>query len=51
MILIAFVCLVFWAYSSKRKKSFEDAAMLPFGDEGLTANSPNDQNSSRSKHQ
>ncbi len=50
MILIAFICLVFWAYSSKRKKSFDDAAMLPFGDEA-DADAPNNQNSSRSTHQ
>jgi len=50
MILIAFVCVVFWAYSSKRKKSFEDAAMLPFGEEGLPTDT-NDQTSSRSSDQ
>ncbi|MCK9237819.1 cbb3-type cytochrome oxidase subunit 3 [Thiopseudomonas acetoxidans] len=51
MILIAFVCLVFWAYSSKRKKSFDEAAMLPFGEESLPTDTRNDQNSSRSTHQ
>lgn len=33
LILIAFVGLVFWAYSSKRKKSFDEASMLPFDDD------------------
>ena len=32
-LFIAFVSLCFWAYSSKRKKSFEEAANLPFADE------------------
>ncbi|MCK9533738.1 MAG: cbb3-type cytochrome c oxidase subunit 3 [Pseudomonas sp.] len=50
LILVAFIGLVFWAYSSKRNDSFTEAAMLPFSDE------PNDdtalvQNHSRSTHQ
>jgi cytochrome c oxidase cbb3-type subunit IV len=28
--LIAFVGIVFWAYSRKRKRDFEEAAKLPF---------------------
>lgn len=32
-LLIAFLGLVFWAYSSKRKKEFDEAANLPFADE------------------
>ncbi|MEM6301133.1 MAG: cbb3-type cytochrome c oxidase subunit 3 [Pseudomonadota bacterium] len=31
--LVAFLGLVFWAYSGKRKKSFDEAANLPFADE------------------
>lgn len=31
--MIAFVGVVFWAYSSKRKRSFEEAANLPFADD------------------
>jgi cytochrome c oxidase cbb3-type subunit 4 len=27
--------MCFWAYSSKRKKSFDEAANLPFADEEL----------------
>ncbi len=30
---IAFVGIIIWAYSKKRKKSFDDAANLPFADE------------------
>jgi len=32
-LLIAFLGLVFWAYSGKRKKEFDEAANLPFADE------------------
>ncbi len=50
LIFVAFIGLVFWAYSSQRKESFAEAAQLPFSDETL-----NDtaivQNSSRSTHQ
>lgn len=31
--LIAFVSMVVWAYSKKRKKDFNEAAFLPFADE------------------
>jgi len=34
-LMIAFVGLCFWAYSRKRKRSFEEAANLPFADEEL----------------
>ena len=30
---IAFLSVCAWAYSSKRKKQFDDAAQLPFADE------------------
>ncbi|NNJ92796.1 MAG: cbb3-type cytochrome c oxidase subunit 3 [Gammaproteobacteria bacterium] len=30
---IAFIGIVIWAYSKRRKKSFDDAANLPFADE------------------
>ncbi len=50
LILVAFIGLVFWAYSSKRKDSFAEAALLPFGDE--PSNDTADvQNHSRSTHQ
>lgn len=31
--LVAFMAVVFWAYSSKRKEGFDEAANLPFADE------------------
>jgi cytochrome c oxidase cbb3-type subunit 4 len=34
-LLVTFIGMCFWAYSSKRKKSFDDAANLPFADEEL----------------
>ena len=30
---IAFIGIVIWAWSKKRKKSFDDAANLPFADD------------------
>ncbi len=38
-LLIVFIGLIFWAYSSKRKKSFDEAANLPFADDGAQAGS------------
>jgi cytochrome c oxidase cbb3-type subunit 4 len=35
-ILLAFIGIVFWAYSGKRKKEFDEAANLPFADEDTT---------------
>jgi cytochrome c oxidase cbb3-type subunit 4 len=40
VVFVAFIGVVLWAYSSKRKSSFEDAANLPFADD--------DRNDSRS---
>lgn len=31
--MVAFLAVVFWAYSSKRKSDFDEAANLPFADE------------------
>lgn len=31
--MVAFTAVVFWAYSGKRKKQFDEAANLPFTDE------------------
>ena len=33
VILVTFLGIVFWAYSGKRKASFDEAARLPFDDE------------------
>ena len=49
IIFVAFISLVFWAYSSKRKDSFAEAALLPFSDE--TNNSAAVQTFSRSTDQ
>jgi cytochrome c oxidase cbb3-type subunit 4 len=34
-VFCAFIGLCFWAYNSKRKKAFDEAANLPFADEEL----------------
>ncbi len=34
--LVAFIAVVLWAYSDRKHKDFEEAANLPFQDEGLT---------------
>ena len=34
-LMVAFIGLCIWAYSSKRKKSFDEAANLPFADDRL----------------
>jgi len=33
VMLVLFVALCFWAWSSKRKADFDEAAQLPFGDD------------------
>ena len=40
-LLVAFIGLVFWAYSGKRKKTFDEAANLPFADEDGTTGGHN----------
>ena len=37
VVFIAFIGVVLWAYSSKRKKNFDEAANLPFADESKPA--------------
>jgi len=34
-LMVTFLGLCIWAYSSKRKKAFDEAANLPFADEEL----------------
>lgn len=34
-LMIAFIGLCFWAYSKKRKATFDEAANIPFADEEL----------------
>ena len=50
LIFVAFIGLVFWAYSSKRKDSFAEAALLPFSD-AFNNDPAVVQNSSRSTDQ
>ena len=38
LLLLSNIGLCFWAYSSKRKKGFDEAANIPFADEHM--NSP-----------
>ena len=47
LVFVAFVVIVLWAYSSKRKKSFDEAANLPFADEPETKK--REEQASRSK--
>ena len=37
ILLVAFIALIFWAYSKKRKQSFDEAANLPFADDDIAA--------------
>ena len=39
VLLVIFVGIAIWAYSSKRKKTFEEAANLPFADEDINRRS------------
>jgi cytochrome c oxidase cbb3-type subunit 4 len=36
LVLIAFIGVTLWAYSSRRKKDFDEAANLPFADDTQT---------------
>ncbi len=36
MLMIGFIGMCFWVYNSKRKKTFDEAANLPFADEELS---------------
>lgn len=42
VVFIAFVAVVLWAYSNKRKSSFDEAANLPFADEPEARKDSND---------
>jgi len=35
VLMVLFIGIVVWAYGKKRKKSFDEAANLPFADEEL----------------
>ncbi|MGX5219248.1 MULTISPECIES: CcoQ/FixQ family Cbb3-type cytochrome c oxidase assembly chaperone [Pseudomonas] len=49
VVFIAFLGLLLWAYSSRRKSDFDEAANLPFADEPKP--SERDEQSSRSNNQ
>ncbi|MES2820039.1 MAG: cbb3-type cytochrome c oxidase subunit 3 [Pseudomonadota bacterium] len=49
LVFIAFIGLVLWAYSSKRKSNFDEAANLPFADDPTP--SMRDEQSARSNKQ
>ena len=34
-LMLSFIGLCFWAYSKKRKRTFDEAANLPFADEEM----------------
>jgi len=42
LVLVAFISVVIWAYNSKRKSSFDEAANLPFADD-IAANKREEQ--------
>jgi len=35
VLFISFIGIIFWAYSSKQKSRFDEAANLPFADEEM----------------
>ncbi len=41
LVFITFVALIIWAWSSKRKKSFDEAANIPLNDDVEDDVSPN----------
>ncbi|WP_282338356.1 MULTISPECIES: cbb3-type cytochrome c oxidase subunit 3 [Pseudomonas] len=49
LVFVAIVGVVLWAYSSRRKQSFDEAANLPFADEPKTK--AHDQQDSRSNNE
>jgi len=49
LVFVAFIGVVLWAYSSKRKKSFDEAANLPFADDEPKAKKRDEQASRSNK--
>ena len=47
LVVVAFICVALWAYSGKRKSSFDEAANLPFADK--TEAEKREEQASRSK--
>lgn len=46
LVMIAFIGVCIWAYSSKRKSSFDEAAQLPFSED----DTPNNGTDQEKKH-
>ncbi|MEH6566984.1 MAG: cbb3-type cytochrome c oxidase subunit 3 [Halopseudomonas sp.] len=46
--MVAFIGVVIWAYSSYKKKDFDEAAQLPFADEDDTQAEEEQQDDARS---
>ena len=49
LVFVAFIGVVLWAYSSKRKQSFDEAANLPFADDETDAKKRDEEASRRKK--
>ncbi|PKM04967.1 MAG: CcoQ/FixQ family Cbb3-type cytochrome c oxidase assembly chaperone [Gammaproteobacteria bacterium HGW-Gammaproteobacteria-6] len=49
--MVAFIGITIWAYSSYKKKDFDEAAQLPFADEPDDEKAPSEQNDARSNKQ
>ncbi|MFT5781582.1 MAG: cytochrome c oxidase cbb3-type subunit 4 [Pseudomonas sp.] len=47
LVVVAFTCVALWAYSGKRKASFDEAANLPFAND--TETEKREEQASRSK--
>ena len=41
VVVVVFVAIVIWAYSSKRKESFDEAARLPLDDDATAPEETN----------
>src|SRR5690606_811529 len=50
LVFVAFVGVVLWAYSNKRKKSFDEAANLPFADDETDAKKRDEEAYSSNKY-
>lgn len=53
LVMIAFLGICYWAYSSKQKKRFDEAAQLPFADEDNNDKNDinNDSDQEKSNHE
>ncbi|MFT5781586.1 MAG: cytochrome c oxidase cbb3-type subunit 4 [Pseudomonas sp.] len=49
LVVVAFTCVALWAYSGKRKASFDEAANLPFANDTKAKAEKREEEASRSK--